>query len=163
MTYVKYVTKDEVLLAITDWKTGRKEDLRLSIKALPAVRINRSKKLAKVHIERDEEWCPHCQKMLRFYDIVNNSPKYCYCMWCGGAIERRKGNKNGFFDYNLIKDRPPVEDVYPDRPTIGQIKFARSISRELGIPLPEATVNNYWHFINQHQKDYYASIRSKGE
>ena len=162
MAFMRYITKDDVFDAIKGWKTGRKEDLNLSIRAIKTIKVRRSRKLAPVHIESEEEWCPHCRKALKFYDIVNNSPRYCYCMWCGGAIDRLKGNKNGYFDYQLLEGRQPVEDIYPDRPTNGQIKFAQAISQELGIPLPkDPTTNNYWHFINEHQKEYYKSSRDK--
>ena len=161
--YVKYLTQDDVLLAIKEWKTKRKGDLVLSIKAIPAVRVARSRRLAMVIVKDGEEYCPHCQKGLRFYDIVNSAPKYAYCMWCGGAIERPKGNKNGHFNYNLIKDRPPIENPYPIRPSLSQIRFARAISSVLKIPLPDNTQENYWRFINDHQKQYYDVIRHRKE
>lgn len=161
---MKYLLQDDVLLAIKEWKTGRKGDLNMSIKALPAVRVARSRRLAMVILRDGEEYCPHCQKGLRFYDIVNGAPKYAYCMWCGGAIERPKGNKNGHFNYNLIKDKPPIENPYPYRPSFGQILFARAISQVLKKPLPEeATQNSYWQFINDNQKEYYRVIRERKE
>ena len=162
--YMRYLTQDDVLLAIKEWGTKRKGDLVLSIKAIPAVRVARSRRLAMVLVKDGEEYCPHCQKGLRFYDIVNGAPKYAYCMWCGGAIERPKGNKNGHFNYNLIKDKPPIENPYPYRPSMSQIRFARAISQVLKLPLPEeATQKNYWQFINDHQKAYYDVIRNRKE
>ena len=162
--YTRYLTQDDVLLAIKEWKTKQKGDLVMSIKAIPAVSVARSRRLSMVIVERGEEFCPHCRKGLRFYDVVNGAPKYAYCMWCGGAIERPKGNKNGHFNYNLIKDKPEIENPYPIRPTLGQIRFARAISQKLGIPLPEeATSKGYWQFINDHQKEYYRVIKQRKE
>ena len=162
--YVKYLTQDDVLLAIKEWGTKRKGDLVLSIKALPAVRVGRSRKLAMILVKDGEEYCPHCQKGLRFYDIVNGSPKYAYCMWCGGAIERPKGNRNAYFDQNLIKDKPKFENPYPIRPSMGQIRFARAIASVTKHKLPEeATQQGYWQFINDHQAEYYRIIRTRKE
>ena len=163
MSLVIYITKEEALEAIKEVKTGRKEDITFAVRSIPGVKVNRSRKLAKVHIERDEEYCPHCHKKLRFYDVVNPPPKFCYCMWCGGAIERLKGNKNAFFDYSLMEGRR-VEDDYPFRPTEGQHRFAKAISQKLHIPLPEPrTTQNYWKFIKEHQSDYYRAVRAKKE
>lgn len=155
------MTKDEVLEVIKEWKSGRKEDLTMAVVSIPNVKVKRSKKIGMVHETRGEEWCPHCQKKLRFYDVVNPPPKYCYCMWCGGALERKKGNKNPMFDYNLIKDRPPVENAYDIMPTEGQIRFARAISHLLGIPLPNPrNSKNYWKFIHENQNEYYKAVQS---
>lgn len=160
---VIYVTKDEVIDEIRGWKTGRKEDLEHAIIAIPATKVKRSKKLAMVSIDDSgEEWCPHCAKKLRFYDTLNQPPKYCYCMWCGGALERKKGNKNSVFDYDLIKGRPPVENIYEKMPTLPQVKFATAIARTLHIPMPkERTANTYSKFIKEHQTEYYHVINDR--
>ena len=31
-----------------------------------------------------EEFCPHCEKLLRYYEGL----RVCYCKYCGGKIER---------------------------------------------------------------------------
>ena len=59
---IRYVTKQEVLEVIREWKTGRKEDLEMAIKSIKVVPVARSRKLGLIHIESDEEWCPHCYK-----------------------------------------------------------------------------------------------------
>ena len=148
--------------AIKDVKSGRKEDYQWAVRSIPGVKVSRSRKLSKVHIESDEEWCPHCHKKLQFYDVINPPPKFCYCLWCGGAIERLKGNKNGYFDYKLLEGRDQGDNDYPERPTTRQHFFAKAISQTLKIPLPEPrSKENYNKFIRDNQNEYYRAIRDK--
>lgn len=153
---IRYVTKQEVLQVIREWKTGRKEDLEMAVKSIKVVPVARSRKLGLIHIESDEEWCPHCYKKLPFYDAVNQSPKYCYCLWCGGAIKRLKGNRNGRFDYRLLKDEPEFDDAWLKRPSIKQIQFAMAIRKRTKIPLPEeCTAETYGKYIRDNKSAYY--------
>lgn len=161
-----YIEKRDALEAIKEVKTGRKEDIMYAVRAIPHVKLKRSRKLSLMHEEQGEEWCPHCRKKLAFYVMVPSPPKYCYCMYCGGAIKRRLGNKNGLFDYSILKaegEDPITENELSIMPSIPQINFARAISNLLKIPLPEErSKGTYSAFIAAHQADYYR-IRRRGQ
>lgn len=161
---IKYITKDEALAALSELPKGpTKKDMYDAIRAIPNTQVNRSMKIAKMHMERNEEWCPHCKKKLPFYELVNPPPKHCYCMYCGGAIERAKGNRNPYFDKSLLHGKV-VENEMIQRPTGKQFKFATTISEKLGIPLPEVrSVQSYDEFIKKNQKAFYDILRGNSD
>lgn len=161
---VTYIVKDDAMDAINDVHTGRKEDYQWAVRSVPGVKLKRSRYLAKVAIRPDgEEVCPHCHKKLQFYNILNPPPKFCYCLWCGSAIERERGNRNGYFDYSILEGREQGGDDYEERPSPRQYAFCKAISRMLDIPMPESrTKDAYNKFIKAHQTDYYQRVRKNG-
>lgn len=99
-----YITKEEAVLAM---RTGKgKEEQEWAIRAIPARKIRKCGTPAKTFFRGDDERCPHCKKSVDLYYLSKDVPKFCYCLWCGGAIYREKalGKRNPMFDYKALTE-----------------------------------------------------------
>lgn len=106
-----YITKDEAIKAMRSGRT--REESEWAIRSVKATKVKRSMKIAPTYYKRGEEYCPHCRKGVEVYCLSASIPRYCYCFWCGGALDRGKGLKrNPVFDYKLvgIEDKKNEDD-----------------------------------------------------
>ena len=109
---IRYTTKAEVMrvLRLCNKQGATAEEREFAIKAIPAIKVCRSKLLGKTfekYIPANrckEEVCPHCGKSIDVYNCSRKIPKYCYCVYCGGAIQRPYGAHNPYFDRKLIRE-----------------------------------------------------------
>lgn len=107
----RYVTKADVMevLRACNKAGADAEGREFAIKNMKAVKISGSRKLGKSFERKTpqgyvEEFCPHCGKSIDVYNCSRKIPKYCYCVFCGGAIQRPHGDKNPLFDMSIVEE-----------------------------------------------------------
>lgn len=105
-----YITKDEAILAIRGCRD--REEMEWAIRSIKATRVKRSRKLAHAMYKgpNQDEFCPHCKKSIDVFCLNRNIPKYVYCFWCGGAVERDFGPNNPYFDKSILEARDAKND-----------------------------------------------------
>ena len=109
---IRYVTKYDVMKTLRECNRSgaTAEEREFAIKSIPAVKVSRSKRLGKTFEKyiaasrSKEEICPHCNKSIDVYNCSRKIPKYCYCVYCGGALERPYGAHNPYFDRSILKE-----------------------------------------------------------
>lgn len=107
----RYVTKADVMevLRACNRAGADAEGREFAIRNMKPVKISGSRKLGKSFERKTpqgyvEEFCPHCGKSIDVYNCSRKIPKYCYCVFCGGAIQRPRGDKNPLFDMSIVEE-----------------------------------------------------------
>lgn len=107
----RYVTKADVMTVLRECNRAgaNAEEREFAIKSMKAVKISGSRKLGKSFERKTpqgyvEEFCPHCGKSIDVYNCSRKIPKFCYCVFCGGAIQRPFGDKNPLFDMSIVEE-----------------------------------------------------------